>query len=112
VYGPAGDVLATDATLNGDPPQIPSGVRLAATASGRDTVTWQPQAGLRIALVVVPFPGGTVASGRSLRLVEERVAQTELITGVALVGGLSLISVLAALGGRIWPERPSPNELA
>src|ERR1019366_3830449 len=68
----SGQTLATDGTLNGQPPAPPPGVLTAARASGLDMVTWQPQDGVRIALVVVPWSGGTVMAGRSLRLVEQR----------------------------------------
>jgi len=104
VYGPSGDVLASDATLNGAPPQIPPGVRTTASASGRDQVTWQPQPGVRVALVVVSFKGGTVASGRSLRLIEMREDQALLIAGAAMVVGLAILAVLTFVAKRIWKE--------
>jgi hypothetical protein len=104
VYGPSGDVLASDGSLGGAAPQIPPGVRSAATVSGRDQVTWEPRAGIRVALVVVPFGGGTVASGRSLRLVEQREDQALLIAGAALIAGLVVLAGVAFVAARIWPQ--------
>jgi hypothetical protein len=109
IYGQAGDVLASNATLYGTPPQIPSGVRAAAAASGRDQVTWEPSPGVRVALVVVPFSGGTVASGRSLRLVEMREDQALLIVGAAVGAGLVVLAVVTFVASRIWPTAAEPR---
>lgn len=102
IYDPAGTVLATNGSLDGGPPMIPSGVLATARANGRDAVTWQPRPGVRIATVTVSWTGGTVMAGRSLRLVEEREAALGLLVGVgwlAIVLGLALGSLVAA---RIW----------
>ncbi|HYL40081.1 MAG TPA: hypothetical protein VET90_02125, partial [Candidatus Binatus sp.] len=74
VYDPEGKVLASDATLDGGPPSIPAGVRAAAASTGIDQVTWEPRPGLRFATVTIGWSGGTVMAGRSLRIVEGRIA--------------------------------------
>ena len=104
VYDQSGAVLATDGTLDGSPPRPPIGVLDTARSAGIDRVTWQPRAGIRVAAVVLPWHGGTVLAGRSLRVVEERVSQLEALAVAAWLGGLIVTagaSVLAALiGGR------------
>ena len=71
VYGSADNVLASGGMLDGQPPAVPAGVLATARATGRNAVTWQPRSGVRVATVSVPWTGGTVLAGRSLRLVEE-----------------------------------------
>src|SRR4249919_220504 len=68
VYDGSGAVLATDGMLDGVAPRVPHGVLESARASGRDAVTWQPRSGVRVATVTVPWSGGTVLAGRSLRV--------------------------------------------
>jgi hypothetical protein len=77
VFDKDGHLLATNAILDGHPPSLPSGVLDWTRQHGEDRITWQPRAGVRIALVIVPVAGpsgGFVASGRSMREVEKRIA--------------------------------------
>ena len=110
VYDPAGKILATDGSLDGAPPKIPSGVLAAARESGRDAVTWQPRAGVRIATVSIPWSGGTVMAGRSLRLVEERESQLELLVGAGWLAVLIGLAAAAALASWLWPEAGKAGE--
>jgi hypothetical protein len=99
VFGPNGTVLATNGQLDGQPPMIPPGVLESAHASGIDKVTWQPRPRVRIATVSVPWRGGTVTAGRSLRVVEEQEAALELLVGagwLATLGALAISSVVSA----------------
>ena len=66
VFDPAGRVLATDGQLDGQDP-FAAGVLEHARVSSPNIVTWQPRPGLRVATVTVPWQGGTVLAGRSLR---------------------------------------------
>ena len=75
VYDAQDRVIASSATLDGATPRLPEGVLAAARQSGEDRVTWEPRAGVRIAAVVVPYHGGAVLAGRSLREVERREVQ-------------------------------------
>ncbi|HEX8991209.1 MAG TPA: hypothetical protein VF784_05980 [Anaerolineales bacterium] len=98
VYENTGKPAASSARLNGSLPDYPLGALQAATKAGENRVTWQPNPGVRIASVVVPFKEGFVVAGRSLKEAEDRVSRIgELI---ALMWFLSLIAVLvvAALG--------------
>jgi hypothetical protein len=68
---------------------------------GQDRVTWQPEPGVRIAAVVVRYQGaqpGFVLAGRSLREVEVREDNAELIAGVAWIFTLAATLVACALG--------------
>ncbi len=91
VYDDAGNVTASSASLYGRPPSLPQGVLGYTRAHGEDRITWQPAPGVRIAAVITPFaatngaPSGFVLAGRSLREIEERESQVELITGAALL---------------------------
>ncbi len=104
VYDPAGAVLATDGALDGGAPRVPRGVLDSARATGRDAVTWQPRQGLRVATVTVPWRGGAVLAGRSLRVVEERVASLGLLVGVGWVVTLLALGLAALVAARIWPQ--------
>lgn len=103
VYDGSGAVLATDGTLDGAAPRVPHGVLESARASGRDAVTWQPRAGVRVATVTVPWSGGTVLAGRSLRVVEERVASLGLLVGAGWVVALIALAIASFVAASLWP---------
>ncbi len=102
-----GQVVASNAVLGGRTPAPPGGV-LRAARSDRNEVTWEPQNGVRSAIVVVPFRHGdlegTVLVGRSLKEVERREDFLFWATAAALVAGLGVTAAasLAAawLGSR------------
>jgi hypothetical protein len=76
VYDADGKVVASDATLWGEPPQPPQGIFGIIRDRGWDKVTWQPQRGIRVALTGLPLPGGGyVLAGQSLIPGEARTAQ-------------------------------------
>ena len=108
IYGTAGDVLATDGALDGQPPIVPPGVLANARASGLNAVTWQPRPGLRFATVSVPWSGGTVLAGRSLRLVEEHASALELIVGAGWLATLAALAVATGVIVRLWPRSAPP----
>jgi hypothetical protein len=93
VYDANGKALAASGVLDGQVPDYPMGALEAARQSGENRVTWQPQGGVRIASVAVPFKDGTVVAGRSLREVEKREAQTQTIAFAVWV--LTLVAVFA-----------------
>lgn len=67
-------VLSSSATLNGIVPVIPSGIFDSVAKNGEERVTWQPQPGVRQAIVVNKYSDGSlngfVVAGRSLRETE------------------------------------------
>ena len=104
IYGSTDNVLASGGTLDGQPPSVPAGVLAAARTTGRNAVTWQPRPGVRLATVSVPWTGGTVLAGRSLRLVEEHASQLELLVGAGWLATLAALAVAAGVVARLWPE--------
>ena len=107
VYDTTGTLLATDGSLDGGPPTIPAGVLQAAKVTGRDSVTWQPRPGVRVAVVAVPWQGGTVASGRSLRVVESRIDAIQALVLAGWLAGLVVLGGVAAVAAWIWPTSRS-----
>ena len=105
IYDTTGSVLATDGQLDGGPPKIPIGVLETARANGLDVVTWQPRPGLRFATVSLPWAGGSVMAGRSLRLVEQRESQLELLVAAGWLATLIALAVTGIVIGRLWPGR-------
>lgn len=75
LFDATGKPIASSALLNGQTPTIPPGVFAYVKQNGEDRFTWQPQVGVRSAVVVTRFAGassGFVLAGRSLREVENR----------------------------------------
>ncbi len=91
IFDNTGKPIASSAQLNGQTPTIPSGVFDSVRQNGEDRITWQPQPGVRSAIVVTQFKGansGFVVAGRSLREVEIReddALHTTLIFMIALL---------------------------
>jgi len=103
VFDDSGKILASSATLHGTVPAYPMGVLDYVRQKGQDRVTWQPEAGVRMATVVVPFEHGFVVAGRSLTEVEKRASQVESLSGLAMLGiwaATLIVIVLGELVGR------------
>jgi hypothetical protein len=99
VFDASGTPVASSAQLNGQTPTIPSGVFDSVRHNGEDKITWQPQPGVRSAIVVVQFhgpTGGFVLAGRSLREVEQREDNLLRIDWLGLIGIL-VVSFLVTL---------------
>lgn len=97
VYDTSGNPVAGNGTLDGALPKLPSGVFANVLNAGEDRFTWQPQSGVRDAVVVVRIETknpGFVMAGRSLREIEYRENQTQVEAGAiwfcTLVGLLIL----------------------
>lgn len=95
IYDVNGKVLASEAKLNGKTPVLPSGVLDSAKNSGEDRFTWQPQQGVRLATVIVPYSNGYVLVGRSLYQTEKW--EDELIQMVALFWVVSNVIMFAVI---------------
>ena len=106
IFDMSGRVLATDGRLDGQDPTPPLGVLDAARTNSQNKVTWQPRAGVRIATVTVPWSGGTVMAGRSLREVERQEDNALLLAGAACVAMLAVIGVAALVAAWLWPSPP------
>lgn len=102
VFTSEGRVRATSGLLNGAPPSMPAGVFAFVRAHGEDRVTWQPQPGIRSALIVTQTPQGAfVVAGRSLREVEKRESNLEMQVGAVWVLGALFCCVLVASALRL-----------
>ena len=93
----SGTPLAGSGRLHGAMPRMPGEVLPFARAHGGHRLSWQPEAGVRQALVIVPVRGGGkdrfVVAGRSLREVEQRKRQ--VLRYLALLWGLGLAALAA-----------------
>jgi len=94
VYDPSGNLVAGGATLNGKPLKIPQGVIDYIRKNGRDAASWQPEPGVRQAMVGVSTAKRDyiVVAGRSLGPTEERIGR--LGEQVAFGWVMSLIGLL------------------
>jgi hypothetical protein len=93
IFDDTGTALASSGQINGQAPTLPTGVFAYVRQNGEDRITWQPQSGVRSAIVVTQFKGassGFVLVGRSLREVEIREDNLEHLT---LFGWLSILIV-------------------
>jgi len=104
IFDPSGHVLATDGQLDGHDPVPPPGVLDAARQNPPNAVTWEPGAGVRIATVTVPWQGGTVLVGRSLREVERQEDHILLIVEAAWFVMLAALTVTALVAAWLWPR--------
>jgi len=99
VFDANGKPIAASGQLNGQMPTIPSGVFDSVRQSGEDRLTWQPQTGVRSAIVVTQFKGqnsGFVLAGRSLRESERLQDNITQILSVGLIGLLIIILPITA----------------
>lgn len=106
IYDRAGAVLATDGQLDGHDPVAPPGVLDAARQDPPNKVTWEPRDGVRIASVTVPWSGGTVLAGRSLREVERREDTIFLLAVAAVLVMLVCLAVASVVAAWLWPTGP------
>lgn len=93
-----GNPIAGTGVLQGKPPTIPAGIFDIAKSKGVDRLTWEPIAGVRQAIVVLPAGPGFVMSGRSLTYTEELESQ---LTKRALIGWAATmlaVVVMACIG--------------
>jgi hypothetical protein len=103
IYDQSGKELASSVVLDGKTPELPAGVLDVTSENGENRVTWQPRAGVRIASVIVSYPGGYVLAGRNLREVEEREAQLTTFVGITWV--LALVATLVMILFGEWMTR-------
>lgn len=103
VYGGDNNAVSSTVTLHGTIPVVPSGVLEAARAAGTDTVTWQPETGLRMAIVARQAAGKVVVAGQSLAPFEAGDRMTLMILGTGWMG--SLLVIAGALGAATLMDR-------
>src|SRR5258706_9809953 len=76
LYNDKNEPVLTTGGLNGKMPVLPKGVFDVAKKKGENVFTWQPQSGVRVAIVLKSLQSSAgfsfVAAGRSLYEVEQR----------------------------------------
>lgn len=111
IYDQNGKVMASNAQLNGQIPQLPSSVFSDMQAdkgsvpwkfgpADERRFTWQPESNVRLATVVTQFGGkhsGFVLVGRNLREVERRIDSAMALTIAGTVGLLAATFVAAII---------------
>jgi len=104
IYDANRQVVAASATLHGKALAPPVGVFDAARTGGMDAITWQPEPGVRSAVVMVAYANGYVLAGRSLEQVELRESSLTLIVGAACVATLAatFVATLVARALGMW----------
>ena len=98
VFDNAGKAIASSGLLHNQFPTLPAGVFDAARERGENRITWQPEPGVRSAIVVTRYGGahpGFVIAGRSLRESEARSDQLLLLVGAE--GIATLFAALVAI---------------
>lgn len=95
-----GKMLTGSGVLDGEVPRPPKGVFDYVKLHREERVTWQPKAGVRVALVGVYRDGvnpGFVFAGRSLSEVERRITTLSQLTLLAWFATLIASFMLSAL---------------
>lgn len=106
IYDSSGKQIAGNATLNGADLKIPQGVIDYVNKNGKDAATWAPEPGVRQAMVGVRSNGKNyiVFSGRSLRIVEERIKMLgeQVVLGwfLSLIGMAVILVITNAIGSK------------
>jgi hypothetical protein len=94
-----GTVIASSGRLHGQLRTVPKGVLSNVRSDGEESVTWQPEPGVRMATVVTRNPGssgGFIVVGRSLAETESRI---ERIGSLLLAGWVGTLIGLIVLVG-------------
>ncbi|MDB5195078.1 MAG: hypothetical protein JWO84_262 [Parcubacteria group bacterium] len=94
-----GTAIAGSGLLHGAPPTLPQGVLDAAKKAGVNRITWQPEPGVRQALVILPAGTYFVVAGRSLAYTEEQesaLTQRALIGWAVTMAAVVLLSIVSA----------------
>jgi len=95
LYDAQGAPLASSALLNNAVPQIPAGVLDTARSRGENRISWQPEPGVRQAIVVVKAGDkGFAVAGRNMREVEARESNLGFMTLLAWL--VIMLTTLAA----------------
>ena len=102
VVNDSGAIVASSATLDGERVIPPAGVFDYVRAHGEDTISWQPDAGVRSAIVVDAYRGGFVVAGRSLESTENLESSLLLWTFLGWAAAMIVIGTIAFTRRRRW----------
>lgn len=108
VYGSDNKAESGTVTLHGSLPDLPAGVLQTARDSGSDAVTWQPEPGLRMAVVARPAAGKVIVAGQSLAPYEDRDRIVLTVLAAGWLGSLGVLAAGYASTGFFQRRRPLP----
>jgi hypothetical protein len=111
IYDERGQALVASGLLHGQMPALPAGVFSYTREHTQDRLTWQPERGVRSAIVVAAYGGahpGFVMAGRSLREVERREDNLLLMVGAAWLVTLAAALVSVVVVNLVLAERRKP----
>ncbi len=100
IYDDHGAPLASTGLLHGKTPSLPPGVLAYTKEQKQDRITWQPETGVRSAIVVTRVyggQGGYVLVGRSLREIELREQRLFFFAACAWAASILTIGLGYAL---------------
>lgn len=81
-------LLLSTGEIAGKVPEVPTGVFDFVKRNGEDRITWQPQKGVRNAIVVTKYKDGYILVGRSLKEVEKR---EDMLLKQVMIGWLLIL---------------------
>ena len=108
VYDDKGAPVAGNGLLHGKLPVLPAGVFEYTSRNDENRITWQPEPGVRHAIVIERIRDakpGFVMVGRSLREVEQRVDQLGLMVGAGWAGTQVATFVILVLVELIFRDK-------
>lgn len=103
-YAADGTPLSGTGFLNGGLARLPQGVLDEARSKGMDTVTWQPQEGVRYAVTVRSAEDRVIVAGQSLKATEVRAVRALVILAVVWLGSVLVLAAAFLLTGG-WRSR-------
>ncbi|MFE5838814.1 hypothetical protein [Arthrobacter sp. NPDC056493] len=109
VYGADDRPESGTATLHKELPLIPAGVLEAARRTGYDAVTWQPEPGLRLAIIARPSDGRVIVAGQSLAPYEDRDGFTLAVLALGWLGSVLVIAAGYAATGYLLRRGRGPD---
>jgi len=98
LFDPEGQPKESTGFLNGKMPHLPQGVFAFTNEHGEDIISWRPQAGVRIAMVILKVSSpaiGFVGIGRSLKDVEERIQNLGWMVLICWLISMGVVTVNA-----------------
>jgi hypothetical protein len=107
VFDNSGKVIASSGLVHNQFPALPPGVFDYVRRNGEDRITWQPEQGVRSAVVITRYGGtkpGFVMVGRSLRESEARSDQLLRLVGAGGIAILFAALVAIALSEIVLPR--------
>jgi len=107
VYGEDNKPVSTTVTLHGEVPDLPVGVLDTTRTAGTDAVTWQPEPGLRMAVVARQVSGKVVVAGQSLTPFENTDKEAQLVLTAAWLTSV-VVPALAYAGTALRSHRRNP----